>query len=155
MRRRILILVAVVGLSVGLGMNAQPPRGARGTGPNTRQLSDLAEKLNLGAEQTKAWEAIRTEMETSTESNRARLRELRSEGAGPDDEEVVKAREEMEKAFAKAESDLLDILTDEQKAQYRELKEQALAKRGKGQGQGQGGHGGGKGRKGQGGSGRY
>jgi len=136
MRRRQFVMMGVV-IAVSVGLIAQPPRGRGrgGMGPGF-PMADLAEKLKLDETQTKVWEAIRTELETSTESTRAHLRELREQGAGPEDEAVVGAREEMRKAFTKAEKDLLDILTDEQKSQYEELKKSAQSERHRGRGMG-------------------
>lgn len=139
MRRKILILTVVAMTSVGVDLLAQPQGGGgrRGGGPpGAIAMADVAEKLDLTAEQKQAWDAIREELERSTASTRARMRELRDQGAGPDDEEVVKGRETMRTAFDKAESDLLDLLTDEQKAQYKALKKKAASERGGGAGRG-------------------
>jgi len=146
MRNQLLVFAAVVAVSLGSFVDAQPPGGGmrRGAGPGSgAPLSDVVEKLELSAQQSTAWEAIRLDLEKSTAATRERMRDLRSEGAGPEDDRVVEARQEMQKAFTKAESDLLDILTDDQKARYKALKKEAESGR---QGRGRGGQRGGPGR---------
>lgn len=126
--------MAVVLMSITSAAVAQPPRGqgGRGAGPAMASTLEIVEKLELSEEQTKAWEAIQTELKTSTAANHARMRELREQEARPDTEEVEKIRGEMRTAFAKAESDLMAILDDQQKEKFSELKKAVAGERGSG-----------------------
>jgi len=145
-----LLLMAVVGFSQHGGpQGPHPPgRGFRG-GPGGRDglLGHLSRELNLTDEQKAQIKKISESAEESTKALREQMRSLHESqpdlmGAGTFDEAAVRAaaqaraniQVELEVAHARTMSQVLAVLTPEQKAQLNERRKQFEQKHRDGEG---------------------
>ena len=101
----------------GPGMGMHGPQGFGGPGAMGARLDSLKSELKLTGDQTKAWDAFASAVQTQTQSMLATHNAMHATAPNPDTHiAFMEQRLNGMKAVQKARTDLYNVLTPEQKA---------------------------------------